>query len=502
MPSHTDFFDQNTFVPTKVSTGSAGPLDQYVPSPVKPWNERRVAHLYRRLGFGATPDQIQQGLQMTPSQLVDQLLNVAAALGPPDPPYWANWTSDEYNGNADLFDEHRKELRARWYADMLDNGIRPRMALFWHNHFVTELLVYACNNYMWSYYSLLHEYAFGNFRDFTIAMGKNPAMLVYLNGNLNEVGEPNENYARELMELFTMGEGNGYTQEDVVEMSRALTGYQASFNDCFPSYLDPTKFDDSPKTIFGVTDNFGFDAAHNLIFTERPMQVSEFITTKIYRHFVHDSADTDVVAGLAATFRDNDWELLPVIKQLFKSEHFFEEHFINTKIKSPLDVFVPILKMTGVQSVNNDLPEWAGSVDFYTNYTGQLIVYGPPNVAGWPGHRSWLNESRLTRRWQFSELMLSFYLADNGARELLRDLAKNLTNDSNDPEVITVAMVEFLMGQALDPILLDGAVSQFKAGIPSGYFDDGTWNLNWDEVPDQVVNLMSYLVRLPEFQLT
>ena len=262
------------------------PLSAYVPSSAKPWNARRVAHLYRRMGFGASLAQIQQGLQMSPSDLIDQLLETAADLGPPDPPYWGGWTMDEYAANPDpnLVFIHRDELRRRWMGEMLDEGIRAKMALFWHNHFVTELDVYGCNAFLWSYFSMIHDNAFGNFRIFTREMGKTGAMLIYLNGNLSIAGQPNENYARELMELFTMGESNGYTQADIVAMARALTGWRGNDYECDPPFFEPTLHDNTPKTIFGQTSNFGFTTAHNLIFTARANQVSEFITGKLYKH--------------------------------------------------------------------------------------------------------------------------------------------------------------------------------------------------------------------------
>ncbi|MBK8921256.1 MAG: DUF1800 domain-containing protein [Saprospirales bacterium] len=495
-PVHIDF--ENAFAPgASVLIDS---LDPYVPSLAKPWNSRRVAHLYRRLGFGATRQQIEQGLQMDPSDLVDQLLDAAAALPPPAPPAWANWTTATYAGNNALVDAHRQELRNRWYSDMLDEGVRAKMAFFWHNHFVTELLVYGCNAYMWSYYALLHQYAFGNFRDFVLEMGKNPAMLVYLNGNVNEAGEPNENYARELMELFTMGEGNGYTQFDVVEMARSLTGWKASFNDCTPPFFDPGKFDNNPKTLFGVTGNFDFTSAHQSIFSERPVQVSRFITGKIYRHFVFEQEESYVINDLSATFRDNNWELLPVLKQLFKSEHFFEERFLTARMKSPLETLIPVLKIAGASSTVHVPPAWWNDIAFWSDRLGQ-VIFGPPNVAGWPEHRSWINESTLVSRWNYAALVSALVLQNAALRENLRDLAIALTGNSKDPALITAALVEFVLGQALDPIYSHAAVEYFKASIPEGYFTDGSWNLSWDEVPYQIDNLWKYLFKLPEFQL-
>ncbi len=167
----------------------------YQPDAANPWNERRVAHLYRRLGFGATYADIQAGLNLSPSALVDQLIDAAAALPSPTPPYWANWTMEDYEASGEESFFHYLELSNQWIRDMIEEGIRAKMALFWHGHFVTSLEVYNCTSFLWKYHVLLQDHAFGNFRTFVEEIGKTPAMLVYLNGNVNLVGEPNENYA-------------------------------------------------------------------------------------------------------------------------------------------------------------------------------------------------------------------------------------------------------------------------------------------------------------------
>ncbi len=477
-------------------------LDPYVPSAAKPWNARRVAHLYRRLGFGASLDQIQQGLQLSPSDLVDQLLDTAAQLNPPTPPYWSDWTTAQYEASP-IFDiqfKHRAELRRSWLNSMLEEGVRAKFALFWHNHFVTELDSYDCNAYLWGYFSMLHEYAFGNFRTFVREMGKNPAMLVYLNGNLNVAGEPNENYARELMELFTMGESNGYTQADIVDMARAMTGWQADMYACTPPYYDANLHDNGAKTIFGQTGNYGFTAAHNLIFTLRAEQVSRFISTKIYKNFVYQVPDNQVIEGLAATFQDANWEMMPMLKQLFKSEHFFEERHLNARLKNPLESMVPIFKMANATAAEI-MDDWWDAVGYWSYELGQDI-FNPPNVAGWPGHRKWINESTLTTRWNYGSITAYLLTESETLRENLRSLAQALTNDSQDPSVVTQALVEFFIGQNLEAVHQQAALAYFKSGIPENYYQDGSWSLYWDEAPYQMVNLLYYLIRLPEFQLT
>lgn len=490
-----------TLIERNTTLAPPSSLAAYVPTAAKPWNARRVAHLYRRLGFGASLPQIQQGLQMSPGDLIDSLLDNAANLGPPDPPYWGGWTMDEYANNPDpnLVFIHRDELRNRWFSEMLDEGIRSKMALFWHNHFVTALNTYGCNAYLWNYYSLIHDSAFGNFRIFAREMGKTGAMLVYLNGNLSVAGEPNENYARELMELFTMGESNGYTQMDIVEMARALTGWRASDYLCDPPYFEPSLHDDTPKTIFGKTGNYSYTTAHNLIFTERAQQVSQYIIGKLYKHFVYQNADNLIVTELAQTFRDNNWELLPVLKQLFKSEHFFEESFINVHIKSPLESMLNLYKAADTPS-SLVITDYWNAISYWSYLLGQE-VFNPPNVAGWKGHRNWVNESTLTGRWNYSGAIAYWLSTEEQSRESLRSIAQALTNDSNDPTLIVTALVDFFTGQTLEPVHLQSAVINFKAGIPENYYEDGSWNLYWDSAPYQIVNLLYYLVKLPEFQL-
>lgn len=480
----------------------ADPLVPYQPSAAIPWTAERVAHVYRRLGFGATFEQIQQGLALSPDALIDLLLDDVAIAGPPNPPYWGGWTLNDYENANDpnLVFEHRNELRRRWLQEMLEEGIRPKMALFWHNHFVTELDVYGCNAYLWTYFSQIHDFAFGNFRTFAREMGKTGAMLVYLNGNENFASEPNENYARELMELFTMGESNGYTQTDIVEMARALTGWRASGYYCEPPYFDANQHDNTPKTIFGQTANYTYTTAHNLIFTERAEQVAHFIAGKIYRYFVYQHTNNEVVSAMAQTLRDNNWEMLPMLKQLFKSEHFYTQGLLSAQLKAPLELLLQTWKSAGIDRTM--VPDnWWDRVAYWSYQLGQ-DMFDPPNVAGWKGYHTWINESTLAGRWDICASSVGFFSGEEPQREKLRNLAINLTNNSNDPAIITAALVSHFTGQQLDPVYLQAAIINFKAGVPENYYDDGSWNLSWNEAPYQIINLLLYLVRMPEFQLT
>jgi uncharacterized protein (DUF1800 family) len=484
-------------------------LDPYQPSAAQPWNARRVAHLYNRLGFGANLAQIKAGLLLTPSQLVDKLLNESAALPPVLEPVFANWeySDHELDTPADANDSiglKRNEMYRRWISEMMtpNLAVRARMASLLHNIMVTGVNEYQSPSYQFQYYKLLHKHAFGNYKSLALEMGKSAAMLVYLNGNISVAAEPNENYARELMELFTLGENQGYTQADIVEMARALTGWKCDEGNWVAPYFDATDWDSTQKTIFGQTGNYNYTQAHNLVFAFRKAQVSRFFPKKLYQQFIYQEINDEVWAGLAATFEANSWEIMPVLKQLFKSEHFFSDKILNIKIKSPLDALLQIANASGVQFADwttgntffNDIAYWAYEL-------GQEI-FQPPNVAGWPGHHAWLNENTLTYRWTFAGYVVNNLGIEDTNREILRQLAVDLTGNSKNPYQITGALVDHFLQQDLEPIQLEAAIMAFKEGIPQNYFDDGSWDLGANEVPYQIQNLLYYLVRLPEFQLS
>lgn len=476
-------------------------LQPYQPSASNPWNKQKVIHFLRRLGMGGSPEQIEQALASDPLVYVETTLNNIKSRPLPAAPVWANYSSADYDAlnNDDLKFDHRDELYDSIFTDMINDGLRTKLFLFWHNHFVTELNVYDCNKYLWSYYFLLNKYCLGNFKQFVSDMGKNPAMLVYLNGNLNEVGKPNENYARELMELFTMGENNGYTQGDVVEVARALTGWRCSQYSCNDVTFNAAKFDNKNKTIFGKTGNWGYNDVIQLIFTERQNQVAYYICKKLYIQFVHHTPEPEFVTELSQLFIASEWELLPVFKALFKSSHFFEEKFIGAIVKSPIECFIDLARMSGVSQAN--LTDRYGTFRYGSSNLG-MEIFNPVNVAGWPGHFEWINENTLTQRWDYCKTIIST-LSNEKNRESLRQLAIDLSApDINNPELITKALTLHFIGRELDVELHESAVLYLKGDIPQNYFDDGTWNLSWNEAPFQIANLLVYLVKLPEFQLS
>jgi len=475
-------------------------LDPFVPSTSKPWNAQKVQHLYQRIGFGASLSEVQAGLTKTPSQLVDQLVNAIIADPIPAKPFWAEYTAEDYQTDPDSQYQHSISLRRDWIKDMINGKPKAKLALFWSNHFVTSQNVYGCNRYLWDYYELLNKNCIGNFRTFTKEISKNSAMLVYLNGNQNIADEPNENYARELLELFTLGEGNGYTQFDVPEVARALTGWRVSQYECLNPYFDIDYFDNKPKTIFGKTANYTFDTLHDLIFTEKADLIAKYICTKLYKFFLYQTPNETVVNGLADILKGTNFELAPVLRKLFKSEHFFEQRFINAAIKSPLSQITSTARYLGFTN-SSVIQEDYINYYFYMAYELGQALLDPPNVAGWPGYHAWINESTLAARWNFSGSVI-YTLSDEAFNEQYRNLAIALSTSTTDPLLITQGIAKHFLNSDLRPEHIDVAVQYFKAGIPQNYFDDGSWNIYWNEAPYQIRNLLFYLTRLPEFQLT
>ena len=322
-------------------------------------------------------------------------------------------------------------------------------------------------------------------------------MLVYLNGLQNRAGVPNENYARELYELFTLGADNGYTQQDIVETARALTGYTLVLVGCGDIYFNPFQWDNGTKSIFGQTGNWGYDDVVNILFEQRPNEIADFICRKLYRFFVHPEVDEAIVSGLAQTFLQNNFELEPVLRQLFRSEHFFDEAVLGVQVKSPLELTFSFLIESDL-AIGQEMKELA----LYTSsQLGQTLSI-PPNVAGWPGNRAWISTSTLTGRWNTIAYLM--YAAWQQDPEQFRTFAQTVTGDpnSNMPELVAGAIIEQLVPIGLQtPELNERAYLAFKADIPENYYASGQWNLNWETVPYQVLLLINYLARLPEFQL-
>lgn len=473
-------------------------ISEYSPTAVKPWNLQRIQHLYRRTGFGTDFNSLQYGLTQNPIDVVDAIIDEAQSVPIMVDPGWGEWSISDYSSLEIQGEEQTWQMLTQFYVDMLDNGMKGKLTLFWSNHFVTRQLDYGCPAYLFQYYRTLQQHAMGNFREFVRAIGLTPAMLVFLNGNYNSLQAPNENYARELFELFTLGENNGYTQDDVVQTSIALTGWTDVSEFCAPIGFDDLDHSHGMKTIFGQVGDFDYNDIVDLLFSQRGDLVAYFICEKLYRYFVSPSVDQGVVNALASEFISSDFELIPVYKMLFKSEHFFDEHLFGVKVKSPLDL---LLNISTEAHLTVDAT-FAQAFHGISTSLGQSI-FNPVDVAGWQGNHNWINSSTLSARWQAIEFMVNNEL--NSAPNNLITFAQSIGGgpQAYEPAIVTEKILDFLIPVGLQSAAeYQYATTVFKWDVPQNYYDNNEWNLSWNTVPDQVAALLSYIGKLPEFQLT
>lgn len=470
----------------------------FIPTTNNPWNEEKVNHLYRRLGFGVSKADIDSALTQTPRNHIEDLVQEAIALPTTDAPEWADWDYNDYIGMGLDFTETNQQYRYDWFIqafnDLRSDGLRGRMTLFWSNHFVTEFQTYHCASYLYTYYNLLQTHALGNFKDFVREIGLCEAMLIYLNGFENTVAAPNENYARELYELFTLGVDNGYDQTDIVETAKALTGYNNRSVFCGPITFNTNTFNSSEKTIFGRTGNWDYDDVIDILFEEKGSLIANFVCTKLYKYFVSPVINQDIIDEMAAIF-SVDYNIGNVLKKLFKSEHFFDNEAIGSQIKSPYDLTHNYLKATDF-TISYDIEK---GLHYLNGVVGQQL-FSPPDVAGWQGDHDWINASTLTGRWDLMGYLL-YHTWDTNPEEF-RTFAIDSSGNSNDAAYVTKSIIDrFIPKEFHETLDYDVATDVFKGDIPQNYFDDGLWSLSWSEVPYQVTLLLSHLTKIPEFQL-
>ncbi len=472
-------------------------LDAYSPTSDNPWDVKKVQHLYRRVGYGISFQNAKEVVLLDPGDVIDAIIDEAMNMPPIPPP---SWSLDQTDLGVDDFGSIIREWRATYLRALFENGLRDRLSFFWSNHLVVEDAAFAqCGYYLYNYTTILQRNALGDYKAFLREMGVSPAMLKYLNGNQNSNSIPNENYARELYELFTLGEGNGYTEDDIIETARALTGYVERQDRCAPYEFKADKFDNGEKTIFGRTGNWGYDDVIDILFEERPNEIATFIIEKIYQYFVHpELPENGIIEGLVATYRNANFHLAPVLRQLFKSEHFFNSDAMDVIIKSPVDLFLSFYADAGITfPEDNDylirITDWAR----LSNQT----IFSPPNVAGWRRDRDWISSPTLIARWTYSERIIrDLFRIDE---EPFRDMAKAIAEESTDVEEISKKIVDhFIPDSLFSEADYEIALVVFKSdAVPENLFEDGTWNLDFNTVPKQVCLLLGHLIKQPEFQL-
>lgn len=480
------------------------------------WDTPQIAHLLRRTGFGAKKTDIDLLRTMTPTQAVDYILTIPATqpappvnnyqsvINDPQVPFGQTWVNDSaLNFNALINNARLDSLRAWWVGQMLNNGpnIREKMTLFWHNHFATEADVVFVAQGLYNHYALLRQNCLGNFKTLTKLVTLDAAMLRYLNGELNSALAPDENYARELQELFTVGKGADalWNEEDVKEAAKVLTGYRINFL-TLQYYFDSAQHHTGNKQFstfynntviqgqLGQSGQNELDALLNMIFATE--EVAKHLCRQLYRFFVYYKIDStveaNVIVPLADLFRQSGYQMLPVLDALFKSEHFFDTLQLGCVIKNPLDYvigacreFVPTLPPSS--QIAAQYNHWRA---LYRQAAQMNMNIGdPPVVSGWPAyyqqpmyHQIWIDSDTISKRVGLADALLSSGLNDNGAVIAFDPIPfVSAFPAAGNPNALVDYAAEYMYAIPLGPNLK----VYLKSYLLSGQTDDSYWTDAW-----------------------
>jgi uncharacterized protein (DUF1800 family) len=396
----------------------------FEPTPRDPWDLARVAHLHRRAGFAASWRVLQRDWRDGPSTSIDRLLDgePQTADGTPAAEFAAlmDAMADQFATAGTL-----RPAQGVWLYRMIftPHPLRERMTLFWHNHFATSNIKVNNPSLMRRQNDLLRQHALGDFRALLDAIGKDPAMLLWLDASTNRKAHPNENYAREVMELFTLGRGH-YTEKDVQQAARAFTGW-CVVRDRFSKIS--SQHDDGPKTILGQTGPFqGEDVTRILL--EQPA-CAEFLCGKLIRHFLNeiDPIEPDLIAPLAKAFRESGYQIRVPVELILRSRLFHDPSMRRRRVKSPVEFTVGAIRALEVLKPTVSAEALAEACQ----QMGQSL-FEPPSVAGWDGGPAWINTTTTLARTNFALRLLSDRDARFGKRLDPKALAEKYNGSGAD----------------------------------------------------------------------
>jgi uncharacterized protein (DUF1800 family) len=543
-----------------------------------PFGRPQLQHLLRRTLFGVSPADLAHFAGMTLQQVVNELLTFSTTTPPPLKTYWVNsggnpnpngvdpnvpfgttWVDTPRDWNwAVNVTPYRNESYMRWWVGNMvtqERNLREKMTLYWSNHLVTQ--VYAVGapdaSYRWNQY--LRDNCLGNFRQMMFDITLDPAMLIYLNGFLNQVGAADENYARELMELFTLGEGSGYTEEDVQKAAKVLTGFTTRYfvnnvpsntyvifipadhdttNKQFSAFFNNTVVQGQTGPNGGTTE---INALLDMIFQKQ--EVSLHVCRRLYRFFVHSEitpqVESQVIAPLAQIFRNHAGspdQMRHVMYALLTSARFFSEEVRSCMVKSPVDLVIGHARTFMLPMPDSSLPEarynlWAQLHDVLENCGQPPAV--PPDVAGWPAYYMqpaydtvWVDTATYVHRRNFVRNLLINGLStpnnlyDPASRNLqfqvnLVQLVQQFSNPS-DPNVVVSEACDLLFAVPVSQAVKDHLKNDF---LLQGQTMDAYWTSIWNayvnnpEIPDPVAqsvpvrlrNMFLDMMEAAEFQL-
>lgn len=445
-------------------------------------------HLLHRASFGVDLKDISRIKNSSPQEIWKELLKKSEKYSPININLEDFFAYKPKEANAEMkkfFQKKNKEENAEiilnWYQNMISSEaqLREKMTFFWTGIFATRNVVSRFNLQL---LNIIKENALGNFGDLLLAVSQSPSMLQFLNNQQNKKDHPNENFAREVMELFTMGRGN-YTEKDIKEAARAFTGWSFTPEGIF--IMRPKLHDFGNKTFLGKTGNFDGTDILKIILEQKA--TAKYITKRMYQFFVNEKTDENLVNELAEKFYQSNYDIKTILNEIFTSKWFFGEKNMGTKIKSPIELMVGIQKILPI-SIEN--PK---TLIIYQKLLGQMLL-NPPNVAGWPSGKAWIDSSTLMLRLKTPQIWSGIISLDYAPKDdddqnmgmMQKMLPKNLQgNFKIDWESVS----KNLKNENLEDILL-----QSKKSIPENV-------INEFEIADEFKSRVIALMSTPEYQL-
>ncbi len=459
------------------------------------WDLDAARHVLSRTLYGYSKADLDFALSKSLDDFVDNYL-LKDLPQPATPTYnsqeWVTLANNSTNNTGSNYTNWRYSLTWWWLNLMLTQGysFREKMVWFWSNLFVTEFNTVQVPQFYYLSNSLFRQFAFGNIIDLTKKVTIDPAMLIYLNGNTSTGSSPNENYGRELMELFTLGIGN-YTEDDIKNAARALTGWTVDNNN-LKGIFTTSRWDANTKTIFGKTGKWNQDDVVNLIFSDKSVPASEYLCRKLYKEFAYYHPNEDYVKQLAEVMRANNFVMKPVLSVMLKSQYFHSVDIRGAKIKSPVEFLISLIRFFNM-TYDNDLLNTIRS----KSRDLEQEVFNPPDVRGWEGQRKWINTNYFPSRNNWSDLVITG-MKINSKTFKVDSLAYARTYSSSENAVqfiddVTKVLIQFPLSQIrkdeLLAALLDGTVVQ-------------NWSTYSSGASTRLDKFFKALMRLPEFQLS
>jgi uncharacterized protein (DUF1800 family) len=435
-----------------------------------------INHLLRRAGFGATPQELKYYCDLGYDATLDELLN----------PEGVNDDALEENIRQQEFDFTFADDLKRWWLYRMAFGRRPlaeKMTLFWHGHFATSDRKVSNAYAMYGQNQLFRKFALGNFHELLYNVSKDPAMIVWLDNQQNRKGKPNENYAREVMELFTLGAGNGYAEKDIKEAARAFTGWQTQPAGFF---FNKNQHDEGEKTILGVSGNLNGDDVVDIL-VKQPA-AGKFMARKLVKFYVADQPNEAMVNRIADVYVKSNYNIKQMMRAIFTDPAFLSEKAFHAKIKSPAELVVGTIKTLQIRKLDADLPSTMARM-------GQDL-FMPPTVKGWDGGPAWIATGTMMERFNF---------ANRVTNEKFSDLLAGTT-----PSQLMQKASLSSAGQAVDyflDLLVDGDVPSSTRQKLVDYVSSDIKGTPVTTIPDdstldaKLRGLVHLIMTLPTYQL-